>query len=205
MVRIKFIGVWDTVGALGLPFHGPISRAVNQKFAFHDVQLSPIIDFAYQALAIDEWREPFQATLWDPQTPLSQRQTIEQRWFAGCHSNVGGSLNADHFPDAYGKPQPYRQENYAFKWMVEKAIAPAVGLECDSDYVSHFNALPQCTLRNTLTGIYKLWGKYLRPIGMTEYGNETIDDSVWDRMALPTLPKYEPANLMAHLKKRGQP
>ena len=198
-VRIKFIGVWDTVGALGLPFQDPLSRLLNQKYAFHNVQLSDRVDFAYQALAIDEWRYPFAATLWDPKEPIPEYQTIEQRWFAGCHSNVGGGLNADRLKDQTGTYRSYRLENYAFRWMVEKATANSVGLECNSDYVRHFNARPDCTIRNPLTGFYKIWGKHLRPIGMTKYGNETIDESVQKRM--DANPKYLPSNLMAFLKK----
>lgn len=201
LVGIKFIGVWDTVGALGLPFHGPLARRVNQRYAFHNVQLSSRVEFAYQALAIDEWRYPFQATLWDPSEPPPEYQIIEQRWFAGCHSNVGGSLNADRIPDALGKYRSYRLENYAFRWMVKKATAKLVGLECNWDYLLHFNARPECSMRDSLTGFYKLWGKYLRPIGKTKYGNETIDESVMERMELNTNPKYQPPNLMEFLNK----
>jgi hypothetical protein len=192
-VKIKFIGVWDTVGALGLPFHGPLSRAVNQKYAFHNVQLSPSVEFAYQALAIDEWRKPFEATLWDPAAAPPKGQTIEQRWFAGCHSNVGGGLNADYFPDKKGKKRAYRLENYAFQWMVKKAAAKPVGLECDMGYVKYFDARPDCSTRNSLTGFYKLWGKHLRPIGKTKYGNETVDESVMERMKEDS--NYKPDNL----------
>lgn len=203
IVPIKFIGVWDTVGALGLPFQGPLSRSINQKYAFHNVQLSDRVQFAYQALAIDEWREPFQATLWDPKTPPSNDQVIEQRWFAGCHSNVGGSLNADRLKDeATGMYRSYRLENYAFRWMVKKATAASVGLDCSWDYVKFFNARPDCSMRNSLTGFYKLWGKYLRPIGETQYGNETIDESVLERMKFNSA--YQPPNLMKFLNRSGK-
>ena len=85
--------------------------------------------------------------------------------------------------------------------MVKKATAKLVGLECNWDYLLHFNARPECSMRNSLTGFYKLWGKYLRPIGQTKYGNETIDESVMERMALNTNPKYQPPNLMEFLNK----
>ena len=194
---IKFIGVWDTVGALGLPLSGPIARRFNRKYEFHDVQLSDKVAFAYQALAIDEWRTPFQATLWDPHGPPKAGQVIEQRWFAGAHSNVGGGLNADRLPDSKGKLRSYRLENFAFRWMAAKASAADVGLELDQRYLRFFNALPTCSIRNTLTGFYKLFGKHLRPIGKTRYGNETIDDSVMQRVKVDA--SYRPANLLEHL------
>src|SRR6516164_6604473 len=60
---IRFIGVWDTVGALGAP--GFLGQFVNKdKYKYHDVGLSPHIENAYHALAIDERRKPFQPNLW---------------------------------------------------------------------------------------------------------------------------------------------
>ncbi len=198
-VKIKFIGVWDTVGALGLPFHGPLARRVNQKYSFHDVRLSKNVEFAYQALAIDEWRAPFEASLWDPAEAPPAHQTIEQKWFVGAHTNVGGSVKANHFPDEKGKIHSYRLDSYAFRWMVEKATAESVGLECDEQYVKHFNGRTDCTIRNTWTSIYKAWPKYLRPIGKTQFGNESIHESVMERMEAD--PSYRPANLIAFLNK----
>ncbi len=206
-VQIKFIGVWDTVGALGLPFHNKIAERFNQRYAFHDVQLSPFVENAYQALAIDEWRHPFNATLWNPKAPLPAGQKMEQRWFAGCHSNVGGGLNADRIPDKKtGRLRSYRLENYAFHWMVEKAASPDIGLEFDQKYLTYFKARPECSVRDTLTGFYKLWGPNLRPIGITKYGNETVDESVLERIRVDAA--YRPKNLpekyfeLARSKKR---
>lgn len=60
--RIRFIGVWDTVGALGVPLR--LFRRFNaRKYSFHDTRLSRSIDHAYQALAIDEKRKPFAPSL----------------------------------------------------------------------------------------------------------------------------------------------
>ena len=198
-INIKFIGVWDTVGALGLPFHGPLARRVNQKYSFHDVTLGENVEFAYQALAIDEWRAPFEASVWNPVQPPPPHQTIEQKWFIGSHCNVGGTVKANRLRGADGKFHSYRLESYAFRWMVEKATAKAVGLEFDQQYVAHFNGRPECSIRPTWTGIYKLWPKYLRPIGATQFGNESIHESVMERMAAD--PAYRPANLMSFLNK----
>jgi uncharacterized protein (DUF2235 family) len=54
--RIHFIGVWDTVGALGIP--GKLNFIARRRFSFHDVELSSWVDHACQALAIDEQRKP---------------------------------------------------------------------------------------------------------------------------------------------------
>lgn len=84
-VRIKFIGVWDTVDAVGTPFH--ISDVVNatiHRFKFPDPKLNPSVDHACQALSIDDERQTFHPVLWE------NNDRIEQVWFAGAHSNVGG-------------------------------------------------------------------------------------------------------------------
>lgn len=90
--RIAFIGVWDTVDAVGLPL--PIADFVNRfvyQFKFPNLTLSPSVDRAYHALAIDDERESFHPLLWDePRRAAPSKQIIQQVWFAGAHSNVGG-------------------------------------------------------------------------------------------------------------------
>jgi hypothetical protein len=95
--RIKFIGVFDTVGALGIPSIGlGLAPLLNRRWGFHDTELSTKVGLAYQALAIDERRRPFQPTLWNrqPRRPNDPEQTLEQVWFRGVHSDVGGGYKA---------------------------------------------------------------------------------------------------------------
>lgn len=91
-VRIRFVGVYDTVGALGIPL--PKVAGLNEPIVgFHDTFLGPRIEHAVQALAVDERRGPFQPTLWrlPPGTAsLGSGQTCLQVWFPGVHSDVGG-------------------------------------------------------------------------------------------------------------------
>ena len=99
---IRMVGVWDTVGALGVPeaLLIPALRREDQTlkqelFGFLDTSLSPRVDAAYHALAIDERRKPFLPTLWTDAPDRNPRinlagSNVEQVWFAGAHSNVGG-------------------------------------------------------------------------------------------------------------------
>src|SRR5262249_19954407 len=88
-VRIRFLGVWDTVDAVGLPFFiGDLINVTVYRFKFPDLYLTPIVDRACQALALDDERESFSPLLWR-QRPGDEAR-IEQVWFAGAHSNVGG-------------------------------------------------------------------------------------------------------------------
>jgi uncharacterized protein (DUF2235 family) len=88
--RIRFIGVFDTVGSLGIP--GSVGRLFARKYQFHDTNLSGYVDFARHAVAIDENRPEFQPTLWTgvPVPIAGSTTSIEQRWFVGAHSDVGG-------------------------------------------------------------------------------------------------------------------
>lgn len=87
--RISCIGVFDTVGALGIPLE-PFTIRNRQKFAFHDVTLSSITDVNLHAIAIDEHREPFRATLWRRPRYKQYETVTEQVWFAGVHADIGG-------------------------------------------------------------------------------------------------------------------
>lgn len=84
---IKFLGVWDTVGALGVP--GQILAGLNHDlYGFLDTGPCAVVQHGYHALAIDEHRDEFVPTLWTGKAPAGV--TIEQVWFAGAHADVGG-------------------------------------------------------------------------------------------------------------------
>src|SRR5438270_106668 len=78
-VPIKFLGVWDTVGALGAP--GLLGQLLNQKkYQYHNVELTLDTQHACQALAIDERRKPFKPNVWTRSPGWAG--TVEQVWFA---------------------------------------------------------------------------------------------------------------------------
>lgn len=85
-VRIRFIGVWDTVDAVGGPFYtSDLLNALIFRFKFPDQRLHRNVEYACHALAIDEARAAFKPRLWE-----QDDERIQQVWFAGVHSNVGG-------------------------------------------------------------------------------------------------------------------
>lgn len=98
-VRIHLLGVWDTVGALGIPRildYSWIPRPSN-KYLFHDTQLGRCVRFAYHAMAIDEQRDAYSVTLWTGRELTTE--DVEQRWFPGAHSDVGGGYEDGLLPD----------------------------------------------------------------------------------------------------------
>lgn len=96
LLRISYLGVWDTVGALGLPgFLGWFARMINQKYAFHDTSLSSSVSSARHAVAIDERRKHYPPSLWKNLQDLNARSQrldapYQQMWFAGDHGSIGG-------------------------------------------------------------------------------------------------------------------
>ena len=194
-VRITFIGVWDTVGALGIPVGIPWLQDswlhfLNQRWEFHDVKLSSFVDNAYQAIAIDERRPQFVPTLWEQQAH-AEHQTMEQMWFAGVHSNVGGGYQDAGLSDI------------TFLWM--KGKAEALGLAFDREYIER-NVAPDALgeLRDSKTGFYELFPDSVRQIGLGRSANEAVHRSAVDRMEQAHSPAYQPPNVKAYLRRGGK-
>jgi uncharacterized protein (DUF2235 family) len=107
---VRMIGVWDTVGSLGIP--GLIFEMFDEKkYGFLDTALHPTVQNAYHAVSIDERRRQFQPTLWtnpDGSDRLNDAQ-MEQVWFPGVHCDVGGSYAPSDLSDI------------PLAWMIRKA------------------------------------------------------------------------------------
>ena len=89
--KVRFIGVYDTVGALGVPLAGAVP--VNEPIVgFHDTTLGDLVQSAVQALAVDEKRGPYVPTLWTQAANAAALagQSVLQVWFPGVHSDIGG-------------------------------------------------------------------------------------------------------------------
>ena len=175
LVRIRFIGVFDTVGSLGIP--GGVGRLVNRRrYEFHDTRLSGLVDLACHAVAIDEHRKQFEPTLWTSvPIPIPQHPTrVEQRWFVGEHANVGGG----------GTKAPAVDNPLSLltrEWIVDRAVhaglvvepppRPLTGDEW-SGRISHFFGSLLGRLARLLPGIKP----HLRPVRTTigEFLNESV-------------------------------
>jgi hypothetical protein len=120
-VRIKCLGVWDTVGALGVP--GQTLQWANRKHRFHDAELSEIVECAFHALAIDEKRGPFGPVLWQKKCGEDLPKVVEQVWFPGVHSDVGGGRSDPSLSDL------------ALTWMIRRVQAHS-DLAFDEDYMN---------------------------------------------------------------------
>jgi uncharacterized protein (DUF2235 family) len=184
---IRFVGVWDTVGSLGAP--GLLGQLLNRrKYQYHDVGLSPVIQNARHALAIDERRKPFTPNFWT--RPSSWTGSLQQAWFPGAHTNVGGSFTPDGLA------------NEALHWVIEQA--EAFGLEVDSAYLDNFRACFNSDKYDSMTPVYRMLGSFVRPLGEHPADGEAIHQSAIDRLGWAAC-AYEPPNLKAYLSANGQP
>ncbi|MEL7126272.1 MAG: DUF2235 domain-containing protein [Pseudomonadota bacterium] len=102
IVNIAYLGVWDTVGARGIPtaLFGAVASLWNRQYQFHDTTLSRLVRSARHAVAADEQRRFYEPALWDNVDRLSgsappDDAPYQQRWFVGDHSIVGGSAKTD--------------------------------------------------------------------------------------------------------------
>ncbi len=122
-VRITYLGVWDTVGALGIP---DISRLLRldkksrDKNKFHNTYVSHIVDKARHAVAVDESRKLFCHTEMNPlpDKPVIDGQ-IRQVWFPGDHGCIGGG------GDGLDKNDPRKVSSRPFSdaalaWMIDE-------------------------------------------------------------------------------------
>jgi uncharacterized protein (DUF2235 family) len=210
-IPVWFVGVWDTVGALGVPFgHFPVISRSNYGFLETDLRINNAR--AYHAMAIDEHRQAFAPTLWTrtvaanaslddgpKQRPLIE---VEQRWFVGAHADIGGGY------------QNGMLSQIPLDWLMRKADVH--GLKFRDTVVLDGNE-NRGTIHDSFWDMahHVYWlakrGKpYFRTIGaapiqnagnITTTINETIDGTVFDRWREDSA--YRPANLVDWGKRKG--
>ena len=166
-----FIGVWDTVGSMGW-FWGK---------KFFDTFLNEDVSYGYQAISIDERRRHFPVSLWD-ESRRNECQIIEQVWFAGFHSDVGGSY---HDP---------RISDITLKWMLENARDR--GLRLRDGWTDSLYPDPLGRIHESRKGLWLLWPPKVRRIPESA----KIHASVFRRMENPAN-RYRPSNLPGEYRK----
>ncbi|MBL4711537.1 MAG: DUF2235 domain-containing protein [Gammaproteobacteria bacterium] len=184
--QIHFVGVWDTVGAMGIPIS--FLGLFDDKDEFYDTKIGKNISIARHALAIDEHREDFEPTVWNK----NKHNNLQQVWFAGAHSNIGGSYK----PDRNGAVL----SDNALAWLIKEA--EAAGLSVELHLKNTITKSPTATLHKSRVKFFKLKKKYLRNIDHGQ-GDILIHDSVktrWDKDK-----SYRPTNLKKYIKTNGWP
>jgi len=175
---IKCLGVWDTVGSYGVPSGlglGALARKVTSwTRGFHDNTVSSHIEIALHAMAIDERRRAFPPTAWTieagtkPKDPADKTPPhVEQVWFPGSHSNIGGGYKRSGLADL------------ALIWMMART-SELTELDFDDRYIAdHFWPCAACSLYNSDRGwvVSELW-PYLRPVLGEAFPGEIYKEGV---------------------------
>ena len=165
---VAFLGVWDTVGALGVPDDKAFLNLfdVASRYQFHDVSLSGKVACARHAVAIDEVRGSFSPTLWE-----GNHDNCRQIWFPGVHGDVGGGFKERGLSDG------------ALQWMIDESKACAgVGYRRDGEGAANPDALD--VLHDSRKGLWKLL--LSAPRAMPNLEDASVDpfhESVHDRRA----------------------
>ena len=202
-IPIQFIGVWDTVGALGIPVRGLRSLTAH-KYRFHDVELSGSVLNACQALAIDERRAPFEAARWAFKP--KDGQVIKQAWFCGAHSDVGGGYPSGE----------WGLSDIALSWMCDRARDAGLEVDTALDSAYPMRPDPRGKLHNSKTGMYRLTAGNDRVIGLAARTDAQPDEDTTQidptQSVHPSVeqrwdddPDYRPKNLRAWFKLVNDP
>ncbi|MGY3916616.1 DUF2235 domain-containing protein [Aeromonas australiensis] len=178
---IRFIGVWDTVGALGIPDDKGLLNLLDRpdRYRFHDLKLGLHIQTARHAVAIDEKRGSFTPTLWES----DPGRDIVQRWFVGVHSDVGGGYKERGLSDI------------TLAWMMEEAAL--CGLAFREGVDAQLRPDPVGLLHDSHIGLMKLL--LSSPRSLPQLDSAEIHPSVAIRR------KLSPINQLPYLVTRAWP
>lgn len=145
---VRFVGVWDTVGALGVPTR--VLAFVEESDLFFDPEIGSNVKVARHAVSIDEKRRDFRPTLWTPKGGVDVRQV----WFAGVHSDVGGGYS----PNKKGK----LLSDIPLAWMANEA--ESCGLEFETHLYVKSKLDPLAPAHKSHKGFFKVLGSNPRTI-----------------------------------------
>lgn len=199
-VRVNFLGVWDTVLALG----GRVITMKSRQFYLTD-QPAKCVDHARQALAIDEKRYDFLPEIW--QSPSFEGQTLIQNWFAGVHSNVGGGYANDGLA------------NVTLHWMVNRIEEVVKGFKANRSFLGKYGPFVTDEMVDSKTRTYKAKDFVMRKNGVREIKTDTdkgyemsglkVHRSVQTRMQTDFQKNeymnkpYQPKNLVSYMKDKS--
>jgi uncharacterized protein (DUF2235 family) len=183
--NVHFVGVWDTVGSLGIPFS--LMGLLEGKDEFYDTKMGSNVSFARHALAIDEQRQDFEPTIWTPRTGVN----LKQVWFAGVHADVGGSYGPDKHTGLIAADAP-------LEWMLSEAEKE--GLRAESYIKTEFTDGINAKTYKSRDHVYRFKKRLHRPLIIDDKPTK-IHPSVKSRYLADD--KYRPPQLKKLVNELG--
>ncbi|MCB0167435.1 MAG: DUF2235 domain-containing protein [Anaerolineae bacterium] len=181
-VNITLLACWDTVGRLGVPVvipWLPFDRWVNRKYRFHDTTLSPLVENALHAVAIDERHRNFAVTPMEPH-PNYPEQRLKQMWFPGDHMSVGG-----------GSYHRRRLADASLLWMIEMIQAWNLGLSLAfDDLADRLDPDFTAAIPDDIPVMFEVGGRKVREVTGTFDDIHLSAKQRWQQQ-----PDYRPPNL----------
>ncbi|BES70988.1 DUF2235 domain-containing protein [Marinobacter nanhaiticus D15-8W] len=183
-IPVRFLGVFDTVGALGIPVPG-LRRLSRPWVGFHDTQLCDSVSYAVQALAIDERRAPFQPDLWTHAQDASEQQveSVNRRtlqvWLPGVHSDIGGGYPSTGLSDL------------ALQFMIAQANQHGLEWQLGNIFSSDPDDRIHAPLNDSYSLAYRAFGEHLRPIGGLQREQAGLEVSVSEKIHISAMNRLE--------------
>jgi len=181
---VTFIGVWDTVGAMGLPtsFFG----LIKDSHRFYDNKLGNNVIRARHALSLDERRDDFEPTIWQPKDNVD----LKQVWFAGVHSDVGGGYQKEDDGSILS--------DIPMMWLIKEAKEVLLNFE---DFLLVSNLNPKAKQHDEYKGFMRFLGEYQREIPNPEEIKTWVHSSVKERYENSD---YTSAPIEEYVKNHGE-
>lgn len=192
---IQYMGVWDTVGSLGIPTNLLFAPMLDAQYRFYDTSLSRCVRSARHAVSIDERRRTFAPTLWGNIDELNRnldagalpydQRPYQQQWFPGDHGRVGGGEQDGGVSLA------------AMLWVAEGAAR--AGLALDQQQIGHYATLAHPDARFIKAGLSL--GEFLMEVdGLEDRAgpNSVAEVSLSARLRWSRVATYRPVPLTRH-------
>lgn len=132
---IDYVGLWDTVNATGY---------VRPRLVLPWTAEMPMARVLRHAVSINERRRPYRPTLISEEAQTERGEALREAWFAGVHSDVGGTFEDDH-----------DLADISLEWIVDGAVES--GLDVDADAYAVYKSQPESNATGTIHDMGWKW------------------------------------------------
>ena len=179
-VPVRFLGVWDTVGALGIPDELEFTNLLfdrKDRWEFHDTDLGENVEMARHAMAVDEVRASFTVTRWNRRSIEKEGRDVEERWFPGVHGDVGGGYEDSSLSDL------------ALEWMMREA--EKAGVEFRQGVFEQVKGDPLGVKHQSYKGVFAVFRSRPRNVPKLVDGEPSVDNGVIERQRARLINEFE--------------